>query len=408
MPSIRIYDANLFDYIEEHPSFDYEAVLKFFIKMIQEQETTPNDVILDGIDRRLERNLKDINSHSQEQFTRFLDEQKNKVTVVDFEPIHSYFGVFRENFNSLKDSIHSKPLENNTFLLESINSLRDTVLAKPNENNTLDVERWAVLSDNFNHIRGHLGRLDENVKVGNEKIELMKDMNSKQKENSTIKGSTAEQDYLPLLQERLDKYEVKRTTEYHCMDFSIIDHTGFVVGLELKNYKYTVPKDQVDKFHSDMKSQGMSGILVSIDSNIVGCSSFDVKFKDGNIAIYISKNGYDMDFIEKAYQLICGLKKSFENQEKKGYSFTQDEITRISHALQSQGERTDSVISSLETNIDELKRIRKMDIIGLLTGINKAIFNVLKISKSKWQCSVCEIIFSSKTKCHNHICKNVE
>lgn len=415
MPTIKIYDANLSDYLEEHPSFDWEGILKFFIKTLQEQQITPNDIILDSIDRRLDRILKDLTITSQEQFSRFTLENKDKPVNIDLSPILSYFGVFMENLNSLRDTVSSLPAENNTFILEkfvsvseSLDSLCSTILEKPAENSNLAMEKFAaIVSDNISHMRDNLTRLDDNVKGVHEKIEIIKDTNSKQKENSTLKGNTSEKEYLPLLRKRLDRYEVSPTTSYHCMDFEIKDHTGLVVGIELKNYKYTVPKDQVDKFHADMKTQDISGILVSIDTNIVGCSSFDIKVIDDNIAVYISKNGYNMDLIEKAYQFICNWKQSQENQEKKGFSFTQDEITRVTNTIHSQAERMDSAIVNLETSIDDLKRIRKMDIIGLLTGINISAFSVIKISRSKWKCSVCETIFSSKTKCQNHICKNL-
>lgn len=69
-----------------------------------------------------------------------------------------------------------------------------------------------------------------------------------------------------------------------------------------------VGTEHVEKFDSDMLGLHASGILISIDSDIVGRPHFElVHLSNGKFTMYLSNNNFDTNIIAETLMLIYGM-----------------------------------------------------------------------------------------------------
>lgn len=70
----------------------------------------------------------------------------------------------------------------------------------------------------------------------------------------------------------------------------------------------SVGTEHVDKFVSDMLGLKMSGILVSIYSDIVGKHNFElVHLSNGKFTMYLSNNNFDTNIIKETLMLFYAM-----------------------------------------------------------------------------------------------------
>jgi hypothetical protein len=75
-------------------------------------------------------------------------------------------------------------------------------------------------------------------------------------------------------------------------DYQLHFKDGFTIMLEIKIYKHKVDSKEVAKFIRDLKYQKMSGILISLSSDIVKKRKLEIQeIDDGNIAVFASSVG---------------------------------------------------------------------------------------------------------------------
>ena len=89
------------------------------------------------------------------------------------------------------------------------------------------------------------------------------------KKESSSKGRALEDKYCVLLRDLLPRCEIEETRyQAHTMDFRIHNPPNASVLIDVKNYQSNVTSKEIKKFHEDMITNGLSGILVSAHTGI--------------------------------------------------------------------------------------------------------------------------------------------
>jgi len=378
--SLTIKDPWLTSFIQDHPSFDYERVLLFHAEMMSKQEENGASTsdILDGMYKTLERldqeSKRQTLSGNKDFLERLVLEIKSNIPSADTTSLLPHLNLLHEKLGNLSsNSPDNKIMEHIAVILNDISSLR-------NASTSTDTRVTSVLT-----------RLDQ-----------LHDSLTKKKENSTVKGSEAELEFYPLLCNTFPAHCVTHTKVGHMMDFSIEDAGGFKVGLELKKYTNNVTKEEVDKFHGDMRSQQCSGIIVSLDSKIVGVDALKMKVIDKYLAVYISNSGDNMHIVKMAYDIIYNW--TLLQNDKQGTMFSEEALDDIIYQVNNMFNNTLLVKKSLLQALEDLNRVDTTRLLSLLQGKQSHERKIIKITKTRWACDQCEKEFKTKTLGESHRC----
>jgi len=159
-----------------------------------------------------------------------------------------------------------------------------------------------------------------------EKIDTVEKHMIKQTARSTIdKGKHGEDKLFDWLCERLrmrDGYVVEKTNGQACgCDIVIKRHGGYPdIRIESKaigeSTKEKVRHAQVTKFIRDLEQTQNHGIFVSLYSDIVGISNFELQqLSNGKFAVYLTKLNTDLEPIIEMIQLLYTLDKILSKQD---------------------------------------------------------------------------------------------
>lgn len=157
-----------------------------------------------------------------------------------------------------------------------------------------------------------------------DKVKNDVEMTLNKSNNSTIKGQIGETKMGILLSELYPSAEIVKTgAEKMSGDFILkrIDKSQLLI--ENKDYKLSVPKEEVVKFIRDIEHQKMNGIFVSHSSGIGGKKNYQIDINDKNILIYIHNCNYDKEKIDVAIKIIDHLSNKLND-------LTNNETAKIS------------------------------------------------------------------------------
>ena len=191
-------------------------------------------------------------------------------------------------------------------------------------------------------------------------------------QNSTIKGIDGENFTLQELNVRFPSSEIEDThKESNRGDFIIKTKNGLNIMIENKNYTRNVPKIEIDKFYTDIKTNAdiNGGVFVSLKSGICKKDDFQLEIIEGKPVIFLHNLLKNMDNIEKSVmiiKLICN-KDCFDLNNKE----ILDTLTNFS--------------PTLKRNMAKMKKSLKKHETDMLScminqeQIVKKIFNLFKI-----------------------------
>lgn len=127
--------------------------------------------------------------------------------------------------------------------------------------------------------------------------------------NSSYKGQLGETIAIQSLMKRYPSWEIKDTSgiqysgDFHAKNTPVGD-----ILYEIKNYDYTINKDQITKFYRDLDNTGIKyGIFISHTSGIVGKETIEWEVKSNKLCIFISNMGINNYSVEIATELLMSL-----------------------------------------------------------------------------------------------------
>ena len=139
--------------------------------------------------------------------------------------------------------------------------------------------------------------------------------------NSSHKGKLGETVAIQSIMKRYPSWEIKDTTgvqysgDFHAKNTPIGD-----ILYEIKNYDYTVNKDQITKFYRDLDNTGIKyGIFISHTSGIVGKKNIEWEIKSNKLCIFVSNMGINNYSTEIATELLMSLISMDIMGEKQNY-----------------------------------------------------------------------------------------
>lgn len=246
----------------------------------------------------------------------------------------------------------------------------------------------------------------ENLTIIKSNTQQILQKSLKEKYLSSEIGKEAQTTIHELLQRRLlesDGYDVDNCSVVkHSTDIVIKRVKSPPVRVEIKNYKYSVDKEEISKFLYDLQMTNNHGILVSLYTGIQGKrQTIELsQLPNGKFAIYLSYNNYNIDTIIDMLNLIYKL-DSVLNLTSDG------EIDGIRKLSQETVEKLKYMISSIETNILETKHHLKQATDSLNKIIMKQIENLVLEDKEfeiqKYICDYCKKDMKNKGGLTTHL-----
>lgn len=134
--------------------------------------------------------------------------------------------------------------------------------------------------------------------------------------SSNKKGNMAEMVTYNILRSLYGEHQLKVVnTTKETGDILLIRNDKPIIMIENKDYTYSVPQLEVDKFIRDLNVQKYSGIMISQNSEITNKRNFEISFYGQNIGIYLSNAKYDTDIIQIAIDTIDAIKLKIKDKD---------------------------------------------------------------------------------------------
>ncbi len=290
-----------------------------------------------------------------------------------------------QNHNSKLNSLQNQ-IENQTkFLYEKkIQDLEYEVINKNKIINEKTERLNSIIKENYDKIFSKLNekdnewlnRLKEKELFYEKKLEEERKKTEKQlirEENSSYIGQDGENLLLQQLNLLCPSAQVVCTTGVpHRGDF-VIDIDSTILMVENKNYTKNVPKIEIVKFYSDIKSNSdfNGGILCSQKSGICAKSDYALEIIDGKPIMMLYNTGKEPNKIKLAIDL---LKAYIKNESiKLDNKETLDLLKSFSPTLRKSYTKIDKLINTFSKNI-------KSEVLKT-QAITNEIFSTLKIKR---------------------------
>ena len=215
-------------------------------------------------------------------------------------------------------------------ILQKEMDIKSTVKSVPNDI-TLDYLQRVMecLKGSLSHRDvDELGR-SLNVKISDcgtkvDKVESMLEDYLNSFKTSSVKGRNAEVKTLWSLETAFPKHDVcsvPSSQQKGKMDI-VLSHPDYPdISIDTKCYTRSVPKNEIVKFEGDIVLGNTHGIMISLSSKIIGKPHFSVDVIHGNVAVYLSNTGGDIECVKLAVDVIYSLSKIL----KKGTARSLDE-----------------------------------------------------------------------------------
>jgi hypothetical protein len=318
-----------------------------------------------------------------------------------------------KNYNILINEFNKEVMtklelyKTNSITLETLN----IILNEKNKLLTQDIQ---------SNIISYLNNVDMNIKNNTLKTEKHQDtMESElrkfldQYKVSSKKGEFSEQIVQGVLCSMFPKDEIINVTregEKKC-DFELIRENKPTILIENKDYEIiNVPKNEVQKFITNIIDNNVCGIMISQRSGISHKSDFEIEFHNNIVLIYLHKVNYDSTKIQIAIDIIDNLyPKLTELYINDKFVITNEQINKINDEyiefIKQRNEIINDMNFMLTTTIDKIKKLEITSINNILCN---SFSNTKLTNKQSFNCKICNKIFTSNRSLSNHTrtCKN--
>lgn len=219
--------------------------------------------------------------------------------------------MFNDNFSTLVHQLSSHNVAIDKF---------SNVVSKDFDNMKLYIDNamQTHLTSNdqktFSHIMDVIKSLSVTDKL-NSIHDLLKSLHTNLTSNSNVKGAISETIlFNKLTAEFPDADIVDSSKTPHSGDFVLNRLDAPKVLIDIKNYTRNVPKEEIDKFYDDLRTQQCSGILCSVKSGVACKRHFEVEIIDDKfIAVFVHNFNFDPFFIRLAANVIDHMDKIVRN-----------------------------------------------------------------------------------------------
>jgi len=325
-----------------------------------------------------------------------------------------------KDISNIMNNFEKRLIENNNYLLTNT---KETIL-NINSNNDKDIKSLSkdielITNKSFTEIKEHIDKLKENspkefeeyFNKFNDKITfiLSNDLNNIkscmddtktivnnmfQNKNSSDKGKLSENRLETQLSIQFPTYTIDRTSSSgHSGDFILKTDYKPDVLIENKDYNINVNKDEINKFHRDIKENNICGILISQNSGISNKNDFSIDIIDNNILMYIHNCNYDMDKVKHALDIIYSLYDYVsKNKNNNKNNIDDNAFQNIQKEYLEFIKNKNEVINTLNMSI---KNLRKMDLVSIKLILEKYSNDLPNITSDVYTCQVCNKIFTS-------------
>jgi hypothetical protein len=189
-----------------------------------------------------------------------------------------------------------------------------------------------------------VGAVDATNASMREKIDEITSVQAKATWNSGTKGQLSEQKLLYALKGALNvdnllAYEVLHTGSKKDVADICVKYPGFTdIVIDTKDHSKTVPSDQIDKFHKDIRSTMSHGIMISFNTRIAGKKPFDIEILPGcsRIAAFLAIDGnFDIGVVVNVIKVIHMLDDLIVSKGLVDASQDHPEMTKARKAISS-------------------------------------------------------------------------
>ena len=225
---------------------------------------------------------------------------------------------------------------------------------------------------------------------------------------SSSKGKQGEKRMLELLNDLHPDAIVEDTSGKTACGDVILKKTGKPdILFDTKDYKTSVPIDQIDKITRDMKVNECHGILVSHNSGIATKKDMYIGEDNKRIIVCIHHCNYSPEKISMAINTIYHLDKQLKSLNiTNGCTISDDVLEKINNEYKVMCEQKETIIRELKKNTDTtIKSITNMNISTLSSYLNDKYQNTNSLEHI---CTICNKFSGKNAKslsAHQGVCK---
>lgn len=187
--------------------------------------------------------------------------------------------------------------------------------------------------------------------IGQLKLDLsaeLRELHTKASQNSSLKGARSEQRIMNTLIKNYPSLDIADTSkELHCCDIRVT-FDDFITLVENKDYSSkNIPRKEVDKFLSDLKFHGASGVLFSQSSGIANKHNFQLDIvSDTTVALYVSHADHEPSIVVAAVDIlrnVTTLLRTHKSAGTQGIRITEEQLRGISAELNTYNDKVAQV-----------------------------------------------------------------
>jgi len=348
-----------------------------------------------------ETNINNVRENNTNMLVKIYETAKSnlsdilKTTHSEYEELENNTGKKIENLEEIFKNSFSSNLEilkkYNTDDLENRlkQSINDIILNIQNEINKKQNYEEKINKLNYTNV---IEKIENILKMGENsikqnfnnvitKITNIEEHTLKYQNNPSYKGKYAENEYEELLKTIIG-YDLDTTTMKGGKGDFVLKNNKLSILVEIKNYKDTVPKKEIEKFLGDaLTRNNLSGICISHSSNIPHKHEFDIEIINNKILIYISKCNKNIAIINYAIKIIELIenhnKQQNQNSDKSKliidetfYTVLQNEYSYLKNTLEEARQASKKVINLLDKavsqNLENFLKFKILQLPGIL------------------------------------------
>jgi hypothetical protein len=383
-----------------------EILNNMYIKMIELNKESERSIEL-LLNNNTTQNSNNLISKLEKERDNIIAKTKTIIDEIIPKQENEYYKQYDETINKFNKEINSKIelYKNSSISLETLN----IILNEKNKILTKDIQT---------NIENYLNNIETNIKTTTDKTEKHHDNIEKELKKfldqykvSSKKGEFSEQILQSVLSSMFPQDEVINVTregERKC-DFELLRDNKPNILIENKDYETSnVPKNEVQKFVTNVIDNNKCGIMISQRNGIAGKADFEIEFHNNLVLIYLHKVNYDSIKIQTAIDIIDNLHpKLTELYMDDKFTITNAQINKINEEyIEFIKQRNDVIndISNVLTNT--IDKIKKLEILSINTILCNN-FSDIKLKNSKQNnnhiCKICNKSFSGPKALSNHI-----
>lgn len=239
--------------------------------------------------------------------------------------------------------------------------------------------------------------LDNNIKLQNIEENIYQ-LQQNFTGSSAKKGQVAENILLNNLTNLFPDSEVIDTSHIpNSGDIQIKKENKPVILLDSKCFKNNVPKIDLDKFYSDLKTNNCSGILCNSNAGIANRDHFQIDIQDNNVYVFISNHQYDNTLFKLAVKIIYHIHDIIKDDKNDTIEINRELFQRLKIEYNFFLSTFQQHLSSIKTNIMSLEKLAFVQLDHFFKRTN--LTNEIK----PFSCQLCGTGFNSDKTLKSHL-----